>query len=108
MTSLSQPDHIIIRELVNNAVGNLCKNHFRLFQVSPVIWNYVSYNTGGIYRLYTNSPDKSCFSNLECTRQACIYDQDFLSAHDSLHNIIQNDKNIKQDNLYNSVLLEMK
>ena len=57
MTSLSQPDHIIIGELVHNAVGDLHKNHhFRLFQFSPVVWNCVSDNTGGIYRLYTNSP----------------------------------------------------
>lgn len=29
-----------------------------------------------------------CFSNLECSRQAFIYDQDFPSGHKYLHNIL--------------------
>lgn len=54
MTPLAQPGQIIIGELVYNVVGDLHKKYFRIFHVSPIIWNYVSDNSGGIYRLYTS------------------------------------------------------
>jgi class 3 adenylate cyclase len=52
MTALARPDQIVIGQSVYNSLDNSQKSNFNVLSVSPEVWNYVSENTGNIYRLY--------------------------------------------------------
>lgn len=52
MTTFAKPDQIIIGQLVYNVLEERQKSTFRLLPISPLIWDYFSNNTGGIYHLY--------------------------------------------------------
>jgi adenylate cyclase len=52
MTALAQPDQIVIGQSVYNSLDNSQKSNFNVLLISPEVWNYVSENTGNIYRLY--------------------------------------------------------
>jgi adenylate cyclase len=52
MTALARPDQIVIGQSVYNSLDNSQKSNFKVLPVSPEVWNYVSENTGNIYRLY--------------------------------------------------------
>jgi adenylate cyclase len=52
MTALARPDQIVIGQSVYNSLDNSQKSNFNVLLISPEVWNYVSENTGNIYRLY--------------------------------------------------------
>jgi len=52
MTSLARPDQIVIGQMVYDGLDERQQATFRLLQVNPEIWSYVSDYTGGVYRLY--------------------------------------------------------
>ena len=52
MTALAQPDQIVIGQSVYDFLDDSQKSNFRVLPVNPEVWNYVSENTGNIYRLY--------------------------------------------------------
>jgi adenylate cyclase len=52
MTALARPDQIVIGQSVYNSLDDSQKSNFKVLPVSPEVWNYVSENTGNIYRLY--------------------------------------------------------
>jgi hypothetical protein len=54
MTALASPNHIVIGELVYDALDDNQKSLFQRLVLSPEIWNYVNNNTGGDrYNVYT-------------------------------------------------------
>jgi adenylate cyclase len=52
MTALARPDQIVIGQSVYSSLDNSQKSNFKVLPISPEVWNYVSENTGNIYRLY--------------------------------------------------------
>lgn len=55
MTSLANPNHMVIGQLVYDALDDNQKSLFRQLTMSREIWSYVNINTGGtIYNIYTN------------------------------------------------------
>jgi adenylate cyclase len=55
MTALANPHHIVIGQLVYDALDDNQKSLFQRLVLSPEIWNYVNNNTGGDrYNVYTN------------------------------------------------------
>jgi adenylate cyclase len=52
MTALARPDQIVIGQSVYDSLDDSQKSNFKVLPVSPEVWNYVSENTGNIYRLY--------------------------------------------------------
>lgn len=52
MTTLAKPDQIVIGQLVHDLLDERQRTTFRLLQINPEVWSYVSDQTGGIYRLY--------------------------------------------------------
>jgi adenylate cyclase len=55
MTALADPNHIVIGQLVYDALDDNQKSIFQQIDISPEIWNHVSDNTGGnIYNVYAN------------------------------------------------------
>lgn len=52
MTALAQADQIVIGQSVYDSLDDSQKSNFRVLPVNPEVWNYVSENTGNIYRLY--------------------------------------------------------
>jgi adenylate cyclase len=52
MKALAKPDQIIVGQLVYDMLDNKQKSTFNLLLISSDIWNYISSNTGDIYRLY--------------------------------------------------------
>jgi adenylate cyclase len=55
MTTLANPNHMVIGQLVYDALDDSQKSIFQKLVISPEIWNYVSNNTGGNrYDVYTN------------------------------------------------------
>jgi class 3 adenylate cyclase len=52
MTALAQPDQIVIGQSVYDSLDDSQKSNLRVLPVNPEVWNYVSENTGNIYRLY--------------------------------------------------------
>ena len=55
MTALAKPDQVIIGQSVYDALDDIQKSTFQLLPVNPEVWNYVSNNTGNIYRVYASS-----------------------------------------------------
>jgi class 3 adenylate cyclase len=54
MTALARPDQIVIGQSVYEAIDDSQKSNFKVLPVNPEVWNYVSENTGTIYRLYAS------------------------------------------------------
>jgi len=54
MTSLVEPDHIIIGQKLFDKLDTKQKNTFMQLPANPDIWGYVHKTTGGIYNLYGN------------------------------------------------------
>jgi adenylate cyclase len=55
MTALANPNHIVIGQLVYDALDDNQKSLFQRLVLSPEIWNYVNNNTeGNRYNVYTN------------------------------------------------------
>ncbi len=55
MTALADPNHMVIGQLVYDALDENQKSIFRKLTMSPEIWSYVNTNTrGAIYDVYTN------------------------------------------------------
>ena len=55
MTSLANPNHMVIGQLVYDALDDNQKSLFRQLTMNREIWSYVNINTGGtIYNIYTN------------------------------------------------------
>jgi class 3 adenylate cyclase len=55
MTAFANPNHMVIGQLVYDALDENQKSLFRQLIISPEVWSYVNINTGGtIYNLYTN------------------------------------------------------
>jgi adenylate cyclase len=55
MTSLANPNHIVIGQLVYDALDDNQKSLFQRLVLSPEIWNYVNNNTEkNRYNVYTN------------------------------------------------------
>jgi adenylate cyclase len=55
MTALAKPDQVIIGQSVYDALDDIQKSTSQLLPVNPEVWNYVSNNTGNIYRVYASS-----------------------------------------------------
>jgi len=55
MTALANPNHMVIGELVYEALDGGQKSTYKQLNLSSEVWNYVSNNTGRmIYGIYTN------------------------------------------------------
>jgi class 3 adenylate cyclase len=54
MTSLVEPDHIIIGQKLFDKLDTKQKDTFRQLPANPDIWGYMHKTTGGIYNLYGN------------------------------------------------------
>ena len=52
MTTLAAPDQIVIGQSVYDTMDDVLKSSFQMLSVNPVVWNYLSDNTGNIYRVY--------------------------------------------------------
>jgi adenylate cyclase len=52
MKALARPDQIIVGQLVYEMLDSKQKSTFNILLISSDIWNYISSNTGDIYRLY--------------------------------------------------------
>ena len=52
MKALARPDQIIVGQLVYDMLDDKQKSTFNILLISTDIWNYISSNTGDIYRLY--------------------------------------------------------
>lgn len=52
MTAFAKPDQIVIGQLVYDVLNDKQKSTFRLLPISPMIWDYFSNITGGIYHIY--------------------------------------------------------
>ena len=52
MTTLASPDQIVIGQSVYDTMGDVLKSDFQMLSVNPIVWNYLSDNTGNIYRVY--------------------------------------------------------
>ena len=50
--ALARPDQIIVGQLVYDMLDSKQKSTFNILLISSDIWNYISSNTGDIYRLY--------------------------------------------------------
>jgi adenylate cyclase len=54
MTSLANPNHMIIGQLVYDTLDNDQRSIYHRLNVHPEVWNYISNNTDGkIYKVYT-------------------------------------------------------
>jgi class 3 adenylate cyclase len=56
MTSMVDPDHIIIGQKLFDKLNSKQKNNFKQLPANPDIWSYMHKTTGGIYNLYGNIP----------------------------------------------------
>ena len=55
MTALANPNHMVIGQLVYDALEDSQKSLFQQLNSSPSIWSYTNNNTGeNIYKVYTN------------------------------------------------------
>ena len=55
MTTLANPNHMVIGQLVYDVLDDNQKSLFQQLTMSPEIWSYVNINTGRtIYNVYTN------------------------------------------------------
>jgi adenylate cyclase len=55
MTTLANPNHMVIGQLVYNVLDENQKSLFQQLTMSPEIWSYININTGRtIYNVYTN------------------------------------------------------
>jgi class 3 adenylate cyclase len=54
MTSLVEPDHMIIGQKLFDKLDTKQKNTFMQLPANPDIWGYMHKTTGGIYNLYGN------------------------------------------------------
>jgi class 3 adenylate cyclase len=52
MTALAKPDQIVIGQSVYDLVDETLKSTFQVLAINPAVWNYLSDNTGNIYRVY--------------------------------------------------------
>ena len=52
MTTLATPDQIVIGQSVYDTMDDVLKSSFQMLSVNPIVWNYLSDNTGNIYRVY--------------------------------------------------------
>jgi hypothetical protein len=57
MTSLAEPDQIVIGQFVYDSLDKNLKERFKEFPILREVWNYISSTTGGIYRLYGSTRD---------------------------------------------------
>lgn len=54
MTSLAQPDHIVIGEELFDMFEGKLKDTFKQLSLTPDLWNYSTETTGKIYSIYEN------------------------------------------------------
>lgn len=54
MTSLAQPDHIVIGEELYGMFEDKLKDTFKQLSLTPDLWNYSTETTGKIYSIYEN------------------------------------------------------
>jgi class 3 adenylate cyclase len=54
MTSLAQPDHIVIGEELYGMFEGKLKDTFKQLSLTPDLWNYSTETTGKIYSIYEN------------------------------------------------------
>lgn len=54
MTSLAQPDHIVIGEELFGIFDGKLKDNFKHLSLTPDLWNYSTETTGKIYSIYEN------------------------------------------------------
>jgi hypothetical protein len=55
MTTLANPNHMVIGQLVYDELDNSQKSLFSQLDFSPEVWSYTSNNTEkNIYKVYTN------------------------------------------------------
>jgi adenylate cyclase len=54
MTAYAKVDHIIVGQLIYNILSKEEQSYFTLIETSPENWNYISDETGTIYKLYIN------------------------------------------------------
>ncbi|HJS82397.1 MAG TPA: adenylate/guanylate cyclase domain-containing protein [Nitrososphaera sp.] len=52
MTTIAKPDQIVIGQMVFDLLDDMQRSTFKLLQVNPDVWSYMSDQTGGIYKLY--------------------------------------------------------
>lgn len=52
MTSLAEPDQVVMGQMVFDVVDENQKNKFKELPISTEVWNYISSTTGNIYRIY--------------------------------------------------------
>ncbi|MGN6347254.1 MAG: adenylate/guanylate cyclase domain-containing protein [Candidatus Nitrosocosmicus sp.] len=57
MTSLSQPNNIVIGQKLFDKIDEKHKDSFYQLTNNPDIWNYVNDATGGVYKIYGTFPD---------------------------------------------------
>ena len=55
MTTLANPNHMVIGQLIYDVLDDNQKSLFQQLDISPAIWSYTNNNTGeNIYNVYTN------------------------------------------------------
>ena len=54
MTAYAKVDHIIVGQLIYDILSNEEQSYFRMVDIRPENWNYISDETGLIYKLYIN------------------------------------------------------
>jgi hypothetical protein len=52
MTAFAKDNQIVIGQFVYDILDDLHKSSYKVLQIKPNDWNYVSNNTGDIYSLY--------------------------------------------------------
>ena len=52
MTSLAEPDQVVMGQMVFDVIDENQKNKFKELPISTEVWNYISRTTGNIYRIY--------------------------------------------------------
>lgn len=54
MTAYAKVDHIIVGQLIYDILSGEEQDYFSLVDINPENWNYISDETGSIYKLYIN------------------------------------------------------
>ena len=57
MTSLAEPDQIVIGQLVYDSIDKKQKQKFNELPIHTEVWNYISSTSGRIYRIYGSNRD---------------------------------------------------
>ena len=54
MTTYARINHIIVGQLIYDVLSKEEQQYFTVVDINPENWNYISDETGSIYKLYLN------------------------------------------------------